>query len=873
MAPRDDTTAPGTVSFLIELSEAASRALPAALAARAERPLGSKADVVLTDAGLERRAELRRAHPGAWQVYLAQGEPTDEERGDVDDVWYLDAHLERRAEAIGRLIAARAEATWYRELLESSHVGFFRASAERLRFANPALQEVLEHDDLSELIGESITRWYADPHECEQLLEHIDAQGSVVGAEITVVTRAGRHRRLSLSAVRHGGITAGLVADLTQVQRVEADLRASEELVSRLLDAVPGGVIFVGLDGSIGMGNAEAQRVLGLGSDELTACFVSDLANRVLREDGSRLPPEDYPITAAIRSGAFQPAQVLGIERAPGDVTWVAFTAVPILDPNSRETSGALGTFLDVSTMREAEEQVRRSESRYRELVQRSPDPIVILVAGEVAFANQAAMELVGATTEEQVLGRVVYDLFEPTRHAVLTERARRLMAGESIPLFEERLLRLDGTDAFVECAATTINFEGTPALFVTSRDVTARRETETKLRRYDAQMQHTQKLESLGILAGGIAHDFNNLLVAIVGNADLARLRLSDTSPALECLDRIQAAAQRATDLTNQMLAYSGKSRFIVTDVDLSSLVLEMSDLLGTVVSKQARLHRDLSLNLPTVEADPAQLGQVVMNLITNASDSLGDQPGDVYMSTRLVDVDRGFLQQTYLDEGLPEGRYVCLEVRDTGCGMDEATRSRIFDPFFTTKATGRGLGLAATLGIVRGHRGAVRIDTEPGAGTLFRIYLPCSDSPSSHNRLATSAPPDALENTGILIADDEALSLDVTREQLARLGLRVLTAVNGQEALELLERSEARVAVCLLDVGMRDVNGLEVVGRILERHPELRVVLTSGYTVDELRERVAARGAFSQISGFLQKPYTREALKRAVIRALERS
>ncbi len=869
MATSDDTTtAPGAVSFLIELSEEASRALPRALLARAEG--AAAADIVLTDAGAARRAELRRAHPDAWHVYLVHGAEAAD-ASDADDVWYLDAHLERRAAAAERLVAARGEARWYRGLLESSHVGFFRASAEKLCFANNALKEMLEHDDLSELIGQSITRWYADPKECEQLLENIDEQGSVVGAEITVVTRAGRHRRLLLSAARHGGTTAAVVADLTLVQRVEADLRASEELVSRLLDAVPGGVIFVGLDGSIGMGNTEAQRVLGIGSDELTASLVSDLADRVVREDGSPLPLEDYPTTAAIRTGAFQPAQVLGIQRAAEGIIWVAFTAVPILDPDTRETSGALGTFLDVSTMRRAEEQVRRSESRYRELVQRSPDPIAIIVAGQVTFANQAAMELVGATSQDQVLGLLVYDLFEPTRHAVLTERARQLLAGDSLPLFEERLLRLDGTDAFVECAATTINFEGTQALFVSARDVTARRETENKLRRYEAQMQHTQKLESLGILAGGIAHDFNNLLVAIVGNADLARLRLSDTSPALDCLDRIQAAAQRATDLTNQMLAYSGKSRFIVTDVDLSALVLEMSDLLGTVVSKRARLHRDLSLNLPTVEADPAQLGQVVMNLITNASDSLEGAPGDVYMSTRLVDVDRGFLQQTYLDEGLPEGRYVCLEVRDTGCGMDEATRSRIFDPFFTTKATGRGLGLAATLGIVRGHRGAVRIDTEPGAGTLFRVYFPCSDSPSSRNRIATSAPPGALENTGILIADDEALSLDVTREQLARLGLRVLTAVNGQEALELLERSESRVAIALLDIGMRDANGLEVLDRVLERHPQLRVVLTSGYTTDDLRQRVATHRAVSQIAGFLQKPYTREALKRAVIRALE--
>src|SRR5690606_37479741 len=237
--------------------------------------------------------------------------------------------------------------------------------------------------------------------------------------------------------------------------------------------------------------------------------------------------------------------------------------------------------------------------------------------------------------------------------------------------------------------------------------------------------------------------------------------------------------------------------------------------DLLSTVISKQARLHRDLSSELPSVDADPAQLGQVVMNLITNASDALGGEPGDVFISTRLVDVDRGFLQQTYLDEGLPEGRYVCLEVRDTGCGMNDETRTKIFDPFFTTKATGRGLGLAATLGIVRGHRGALRIDTEPGSGTLFRIFFPCSKSPSSAPGRATTHPPRAHQGAGVLIAGDEPLMLEVTREQLAKVGFRVLIADTDEKALDLLERPEAKVDVVLLDLTMAAASGPRLLSR----------------------------------------------------------
>ncbi len=811
---------------------------------------------------------LKARFPGAWLVELAA--PGDEPSLDFDDTWVAeDPEIVRRIRMAAEHAALRREAQLYREMVETSPAGVFRTENNRLSFVNESLWRMLEYESADALLGQDVVAQYADPGDWKALVDLLRDQRRVKAFEITAVTRAGRHRRLLLSANRVGDSVVGSVVDVTQVKRVEADLRASEELIERLLDTVPGGVVFVGLDGSIGMGNAEALRILGLSYDELTQRYVNDFATETIREDGSPLPAEEYPVSQALLTGREQAPMVIGVRNPNGQLSWAVFKAVPVRDPETGDATGALVTILDITARKKAEESVQRSENRYRELVERSPDPISIVVAGRIAFANQAAIDLVRAEAPTDVVGRWVFDFFDPTRREALKQRSLEILGGASLAPFEERLVRLDGTDGWVELSATAVTFEGERALFVSSRDVTARRDAENRLRRYEAQMQHTQKLESLGILAGGIAHDFNNLLVAIVGNADLARLRLEASSPALECLDRIQAAAQRATDLTNQMLAYSGKSRFVVTEVDLSQLVGEMSELLGSVISKRATLHRELAEGLPAVEADPTQLGQVVMNLITNASDALEGDDGDVYVSTRLVDVDRGFLQQTYLDEGLPEGRYVCLEVRDTGCGMDEATRSKIFDPFFTTKATGRGLGLAATLGIVRGHRGAMRIDTEPGSGTLFRIYFPCSNAPSSRApSYAASIPPKAIVNAGILVVDDESHLLEVLREQLAELGFRVLTAQTQVQALELLARAESMIDLILLDVSLSVGNENQVLQRLAETSPRLKVVLTSGYTDHEMRERVG--GPLDQVVGYLQKPYTHAALKRVLSRAL---
>jgi signal transduction histidine kinase/DNA-binding response OmpR family regulator len=366
--------------------------------------------------------------------------------------------------------------------------------------------------------------------------------------------------------------------------------------------------------------------------------------------------------------------------------------------------------------------------------------------------------------------------------------------------------------------------------------------------RRTEERMRNARKLESLGLLAGGIAHDFNNLLVGVLGNAGLALMELPEEAPARQAVKDIQASAQRAADLTGQMLAYSGKGRFLVEPVNLSRVVEDMTHQLSRVISNKARLELHLAPDLPVIGADGTQVGQVVMNLITNASDALGGKPGLITLTTTLVDASAEMLASTYLNEQLPPGPYVCLVISDTGIGMDEQTRARIFEPFFTTKVRGRGLGLAAVLGIVRGHRGAIDVRSEVGGGTTFRLLFPATLAGIVADA-ATAAPARYWKSTGdILLVDDEEAVRGLATRVLERSGFRVVQAASGEEALRYCAELTPALRGVLLDLTMPGLGGEATFREIRRRWPTLPVVVSSGYVPEE--------GELGNVP-FLAKPY----------------
>jgi len=401
-------------------------------------------------------------------------------------------------------------------------------------------------------------------------------------------------------------------------------------------------------------------------------------------------------------------------------------------------------------------------------------------------------------------------------------------------------------------------------------QQIVERKRGELERLELERRLLHTQKLESLGILAGGIAHDFNNLLMAVLGNLDLALRKVSPVSPARAYIDQSAQAARRATDLTRQLLAYSGKGHFVVEGMDLSELVEENTDLFRASVARTATLDIRLAHSLPSIEADAGQVQQVIMNLITNASEAIGEASGVIVVATGVQECDKARLRQNRIGVVPPPGRFVYLDVSDTGCGMDDETRQRLFDPFFTTKAQGRGLGMSAILGIVRGHGGAIFVDSAVGRGTSIRVLFPAVEGPRSRKdapgRFADDAGALAPGGT-VLVVDDEESVRTVCREMVESLGLPVLTAVDGRDALEVFARNAEAISHVILDLSMPNMDGMAALQELVRIKPGVKVILSSGYDEQESIQRASGRG----LAGFIQKPYSLKSLHDALEKAGE--
>ena len=392
-------------------------------------------------------------------------------------------------------------------------------------------------------------------------------------------------------------------------------------------------------------------------------------------------------------------------------------------------------------------------------------------------------------------------------------------------------------------------------------------RQAEEEQRRLERKVFHAQKLESLGVLAGGIAHDFNNLLVAVLGNADLALSELSPTASSRRYIEDIRKIGQRAADLAGQMLAYSGKGKFVVEVSDISALVEEMAHLVHASISKKVSLRLDLTEDLPRVEVDVTQIRQIILNLITNASDAIGENNGVITVSTRVRLCDAQFFRdQRFFGDELDPGTYVTLEVMDTGCGMDQPTIGKMFDPFYSTKRTGRGLGMAAGLGIARGHSGGFLIYSELGKGTSIKLLVPVSDSQEIEDPRSSSPAVDWRGCGTVLLVDDEEVVRSVGKQMIETFGFEVLTAVDGFEGLELFKQRRDEIVLVLLDMSMPGMDGEETLRALRSVDPEATVILTSGYNQQEATSRFVGKG----LAGFIGKPYQLDQLRELIFEVL---
>jgi PAS domain S-box-containing protein len=609
-----------------------------------------------------------------------------------------------------------------------------------------------------------------------------------------------------------------------------------------------------------------SEKVLGMPYREAVAPIIGDREPSLVElamDADLDLPAGDRDVR---RDGATVTEEVGAVTIAGHSVSlWK--TAMQLRD-GSGATGGAVESIRDITSRILAEADVREAKARFELIFNASPDAVVItrLSDGVVVDVNATFLAMTGYAREEAI-GPSSLDLKlwkDPSDrgHVVAT-----VLREGRCQDFETVFVCKDGSEIIGSMSARGIEVHGEPHIISITRDITDRKHTEQARLELDRHLQQAQKLESLGVLTGGLAHDFNNILMVILGNVDLALADLEPSAAARESLLEIDRAAHQAAGLCRQMLAYSGRGEFVTELIDLRRLAEDMVSLLRSGISKRVVLDMRMEPDLPPVLGDPSQLSQVIMNLALNASEAIEDRDGTITMSTASVDYAREELDLAFAEPGLDPGRYVVLTVSDTGMGMDAATLDRLFEPFFTTKFAGRGLGLSAVRGIVRGHRGGLRVRSEPGMGSTFTVAFPiAADTAAAADAFDRAIDTWRGEGTILLVDDDPAIRALGSR-MMGSLGFEVVTAVDGLDALEVYQRRGDRISLVILDLTMPQMGGEETLRELRRLDPGVQVLLSSGYTESDVASRLGATGA----QGFVSKPYTLTELRhriRAVLR-----
>ena len=668
--------------------------------------------------------------------------------------------------------------------------------------------------------------------------------------EVELIAKDGRRVWLEVDeapVVQDGKTVAiiGAAQDITERKRAEDALRQRQAKLDSIFRAAP---IGIGID---------KNRILVEVNDRV--CEMTGYSRDELIGRSSRMlymTDQEFEYVGHVKYAQMAQKGIGSIEtrmrRKDGSAIDVLLSTAPVVEGDL--SGGVTFTALDVTERRRAEDALRASEMKYRRLVETLQEGIwVIDREGCTSFVNPRMAEMLGLTVEE-MHGKHVSSFLDE-RGVEDYEKYLERRRGGGREQHEVAFIHKNGERVYVRLETSRLTDENGDYVGAIAgvQDITELKRAEDERRKLELQIQETQKLESLGVLAGGIAHDFNNILTAIHGNLEFAIAALPPDSPALASLADVDRASRRAADLCKQLLAYSGKGRFAIGAVDLGKVVREMVQILGVSISKKAVLRFEIAPDLPLIKADESQIQQVVMNLIINASEALGEESGVISLSAGATDCDRAYLKRMLLGEHLGEGRYVFLEVADTGVGMDEETQAKVFDPFFSTKFTGRGLGLPVVLGIVRGHGGAIGIHSKKGMGTTFQILLPVSNSAVER---VEEGPvhADGWHGSGtVLLVDDEEMVRSVSKRMLEHLGFQVLLAADGAEAIDMFRANRGAIDCVILDLTMPRMDGVQALAALRAISVDVPVILSSGYSRHEISKRYARKG----FAGFIEKPY----------------
>jgi PAS domain S-box-containing protein len=699
--------------------------------------------------------------------------------------------------------------------------------------SNPSLSAVVPERDR----GES----------CAELWKHRKKDGTVIDVEVSSQPIFLGERKTQLV----------LAHDVTTQLRAEADVRASKGQLQLLLDSTAEAIYAIDLSGACTLCNAACLRLLDCSRDsELLGKNMHALMHHT-RSDGRPYPIEECPIYLAFKDGKGTHITDEVLWRADGTSFPAEYWSYPVCDDD--RIVGAVVTFLDITQRKNSEEALRRSESEYRSIIDEAPYGIYrVDQEGRVKLANPELVAMLGYESQSEMLGlNVAADMFlDPTeRHRVLS-----LYRSEGPAVrHEAKWKRKDGARITVRLAGRQLGSEqeGPLGFEVFVEDVTEQRSLQK-------QFEHAQKMEAVGRLAGGVAHDFNNLLMIISGYAQLMEESSADPNKVVEYATQIQAASSKAATVTRQLLAFSRKQILEPAVLDLNYIVRDLEKMLPRLLGEDVETVTELEPQLGTVRADRGQIEQVIMNLAVNARDAM-PKGGRLTIATSNVALDAAYYQGVEV----PPGRYVLLAVSDTGTGMDAETQVHIFEPFFTTKEAvkGTGLGLATAYGIVKQSHGFIWVYSEPGRGSIFKIYLPRVDAAADSGG---SPQPDPVPSGGdetLLLVEDEAALRDVCRVYLESKGYTVLEAGNAKDAIKICQSYDRPIHLLITDIVMPGLGGLELAKSALELRPSLAVILVSGYTDRELDHEAIGFGEF------LQKPFSFDALARTVRSLLDKS
>ena len=533
---------------------------------------------------------------------------------------------------------------------------------------------------------------------------------------------------------------------------------------------------------------------------------------------------------------------------------------------------------IDITDLKQAQLDLSGSEERYRLLVETARDVIIRHdLAGYVTFVNRAGLELTGRT-EEEFVGLNAMDLVPTELHEEILERKNQRNGGDvGVFLYETVFQDGCGRPVPMEVSSTlipgSVTGVGEPQVLLIARDISERKKVEQEQRELEARLRDAQKLESLGVLADGIAHYFNNQLLTIMGNTELVVDGLREDSANRSNLGAVLEAAGRAADLCRQMQVYAGRGQISVHPADLNLLIIDIQRLLQVSVSKRSQLHFELADDLPPVMIDETQIRQVLMNLVTNAAESLGDEGGEIMVRTGVKEFKVADLKKVVNGSRLEAGPYVWCEVRDSGCGMDADVANRVFDPFFTTKFAGRGLGMSVALGIIKGHDGGFLMETGLASGSTISFLLAAheveADAPRKRRRRSPEVPVVELTGKLILVVDDDPPVRAVGESFLRRLGCKVLSAADGFEAIRIFGERHRDIDAVLLDSTMAGMDSISAFRRLRVIRPDIPVILSSGYDSHEIEDRVRD----FDIAGFVAKPYNLKMMRAILSEVLSRT